>query len=84
LFCLGLPQERFRKEKTIRVADLTLRQLVGAPPVRPHTPVSLGFVSCGQQLVVAMNSQCHYYQSGIADRFLDGFIKFIEHTAFEE
>ncbi|MDR1385050.1 MAG: hypothetical protein LBJ67_14550 [Planctomycetaceae bacterium] len=77
-FCLGLPQERFRNEKTIRVADLTLRQLVGAPPVRPHTPVAFGLISCADQMTVTMNCERSYFDSQQAERFFDGFIEFLQ------
>jgi hypothetical protein len=38
--CLFMPQKRFRKLRTVRVADLELCQIIGSPPIRPNTPVS--------------------------------------------
>ncbi|MDR1491523.1 MAG: hypothetical protein LBT05_02200 [Planctomycetaceae bacterium] len=84
LFCLGLPQERFQKEKTIRVADLTLWRLVGAPPVRPHTPASFGFISCADQTTITMNCERSYFESQQAEQFLDGFIEFLQQSHVDE
>jgi hypothetical protein len=38
--CLFMPQKRFRKLRTVKVADLELCQIIGSPPIRPNTPVS--------------------------------------------
>lgn len=51
--CRILPQDRFRESGTIRVGRLELRQLIGAPPVRPNTPVSCGLIRHGDELTLS-------------------------------
>jgi len=83
-FALALPQERFRREKTIRVPGLELKQLIGAPPVRPHTPLSSGIITCGDRILITMSSERKYYEHGMAVRFLNGYVDFLMKRAKEK
>ena len=82
-FALALPQERFRREKTIRVPGLELKQLIGAPPVRPHTPITIGIITCGDRIFVNMTTEADYYRQGTADKFFNDCVDFLEQQTME-
>ncbi len=45
----------FREAKTIRInGELELIQVVGAPPVRPNTPVSVGLICTGEETTLSV------------------------------
>ncbi len=81
--CSALPQERFRKEKTVRVDGLVLKHVIGSPPVRPHTPFTFGLIACGRETALIMTTRRSCYENKEAERFMNGFITFLERDVLQ-
>lgn len=54
MICRFLEQPEFQEKKTIRIdGELELIHIIGVPPVRQNTPVSIGVVSCGDETALS-------------------------------
>lgn len=80
VLCKSLEQERFRESATIEIAGkLRLIGIVGAPPVRPNTPLSIGVISHNGAMFL---SCCVDERRFDAERFL-AFFEELTRTALD-
>lgn len=76
-------QRRFRREKTIRVGGLELRDVYAAPPVRPHTWSSLGIIGYQGNLCLAMTIDRNQVSEEQGNEFLNRYCARLKQTAAE-
>lgn len=80
-FHATLSQSRFRREKTIRVGDLSLENIIGAPPVRPNTLVSMAVIIHDGTLSVASAFDLSRVTHAEANRFIEQYLDRLKQTA---
>lgn len=79
--CRYLLQKQFRNTETIQVGDVQLIQILGSPPVRPHTPFSTGLIQQNNQWTLTVSADGQIMNENNTRTFLSMLIARFKTTA---
>lgn len=84
ILCKCLQSERYREEMNIRIpGELELIRIIGSPPVRPNTPISIGLITHQKEMLLTFCVDRHVFDQESFLEFFDLYYSEIEKTIQE-
>ncbi|MDO5581606.1 MAG: hypothetical protein Q4G69_10765 [Planctomycetia bacterium] len=85
ILCKCLQQEAFRKENDIRIPDeLELIRIIGSPPVRPNTPISIGLITHKNEFTLTLCADRNVFDQESLQEFYEMYRSEMENTLNEQ